>query len=68
MSARWLDLVDPTREEVLATLPLHVDPEVVEALATRPTDGRPPRPILESHGADVFGVLLAARRFRTRIA
>ena len=61
MSARWLDLVDPTREEVLATLPMQVDPEVVEALVARPADGREPRPLLESHGAYVFGVLMAAR-------
>jgi magnesium transporter len=61
VSARWLDLVDPTREEVLATLPTQVDPEVVEALAARPADGREPRPLLESHGSYVFGVLMAAR-------
>lgn len=61
MGARWLDLVDPTRAEILATLPIHVDPEVVEALAARPVDGREPRPLLESHGAYVFGVLMAAR-------
>jgi magnesium transporter len=61
VSARWLDLVDPTREEVLGTLPIHVDPEVVEALVTRPADGREPRPLLESHGAYVFGVLMVPR-------
>ena len=61
MSARWLDLVDPTREELLATLPIQVDPEVVEALASPSKDGREPRPLLESHGTYVFGVLVAAR-------
>ena len=61
MSARWLDLVDPTAEELLSSLPVHVDPEVVEALAARPGDGRGPRPLLEGHGAYVFGVLLAAQ-------
>jgi magnesium transporter len=61
VAARWLDLVDPTREEILATLPLSVDPEVIEALAARPADGREPRPLLEAHGPYVFGVLLAAR-------
>ena len=61
MSARWLDLVDPTREELLGALPGHVDPEVVEALAAHPGDGREPRPLLEGHGAYVFGVLMAAR-------
>jgi len=61
VTARWLDLVDPTRDELLRTLPVAVDPEVVEALAERPVDGREPRPMLEVHGAYIFGVLLAAR-------
>lgn len=59
--ARWLDLVDPTRGEVLGVLPVHVDPEVVEALAARSDEGHEPRPLLESHGAYVFGVLVAAQ-------
>jgi Mg2+ and Co2+ transporter CorA len=58
--ARWIDLVDPTREEVIGVLPVHVDPEVVEALVARSDEGREPRPLLESHGAYVFGVLTAA--------
>jgi Mg2+ and Co2+ transporter CorA len=58
--ARWIDLVDPSREEVLAALPVHVDPEVVEALAAPLGEGREPRPVLEGHGAYVFGILIAA--------
>ena len=61
MNVRWTDLVDPTREEVLAALPVQVDPEVVEALAARPSGPRAVRPLLEGHGAYVFGVLLPAR-------
>jgi magnesium transporter len=61
VTARWLDLIDPTSDEVLAVLPVHVDPEVVEALAARPGKGREPRPVIEGHGAYVFGVLMAAR-------
>jgi len=60
VDVRWTDLVDPTREEVLAALPVHVDPEVVELLATGSAGGRQPRPLLEGHGAYVFGVFLAA--------
>jgi magnesium transporter len=56
---RWLDLVDPTREELLAALPARVDPEVVEALTARHEEGREPRPLLEGHGAYAFGVLVA---------
>ena len=61
MAARWLDLVDPTREEVLAALPVQVDPDVVEMLAAHPGDGREPRPVIEGHGAYAFGVLMAAQ-------
>ncbi len=60
MTARWLDLVDPTKDELLATLPVPVDPEVVEALAERSAGGHEVRPLLEGHGAYVFGVLVAA--------
>jgi magnesium transporter len=58
--ARWIDLVDPSREDVLDALPVHVDPDVVEALATAAGDAREPRPLLEGHGAYVFGILVAA--------
>jgi Mg2+ and Co2+ transporter CorA len=61
MSARWLDLVDPTREELHSALPVHVDPDVIEALVTTPGEGRSPRPAIEGHGAYAFGVLVAPR-------
>jgi Mg2+ and Co2+ transporter CorA len=60
MGARWVDLLDPTREEVLAALPVQVDPEVVEVLAAEDT-GHEPRPLLEAHGASIFGVFVATR-------
>lgn len=61
MAARWVDLLDPSREEVLSALPLHVDPDVVETLASPALSDREPRPMLESHGSYVFGVLVAMR-------
>src|SRR5262245_733826 len=57
MSDRWIDLVDPTREELLHALPAAVDPDVVEQLLEKPVDR--PRPLLEGHGPYVFGVLVA---------
>ncbi len=60
MSARWLDLVDPAHEELLASLPGGVDPDVVDALLA-PSTGREPRPLLEAHGSYVFGLLVAMR-------
>jgi len=61
VGANWVDLVDPTREELSYALPGYVDPEVVEALAAPHSDVREPRPLLEGHGAYVFGVLVAMR-------
>jgi len=58
VSARWLDLVDPSRTEVDAALPAGADPDVLEALATPSIPGREPRPLLEDHGSYVFGVLV----------
>ena len=58
MSARWLDLVDPSRAEVDSALPAGADPDVLEALATPVVPGREPRPLLEDHGSYVFGVVV----------
>ncbi len=58
MGARWVDLVDPTREELLDALPVPVDPEVVEALTAHP-GVRGPRPLIESHGSYAFGIFVA---------
>ena len=62
MGARWIDLVDPTRDELLAALPGRVDPEVVELLASPPRREREARPVFEGHGGYVFGMLVAAQQ------
>jgi magnesium transporter len=59
--ARWIDLVDPTREELLDSLPEDVDTEVVERLASPPRAGLEPRPLLEGYDRYVVGVFLDAR-------
>ena len=70
MAARWLDLLDPTREELRSALPPQVGPDVLEELAAE-TDGRP-RPLLEAHAGYAFGVFVSilpdpeADRFVTR--
>ena len=61
MAARWVDLVDPSREEVLQALPAQVDPEVIEVLVSPTGTGPEPRPLLEAHGTCVFGVFIALR-------
>jgi magnesium transporter len=57
VSARWIDLLDPGRAEIEAVLPAGIDPDVLEELAA-PAREREPRPVLEDHGAYVFGVLV----------
>jgi magnesium transporter len=57
VTARWTDLLDPTREELLAALPNDVDPDEVEAMLAEPLDR--PRPRLEGHPDYVFGLLVA---------
>ena len=60
MAARWLDLVDPAKDELLRALPPGVDPDVVEVLLAPASDGVRVRPLLESHGGYVFGIFLEA--------
>jgi magnesium transporter len=56
--AEWIDLIDPTEEQVREAFPHELEQSVLEALTT-PTDpdGRT-RPKLRGHGGYVFGVLL----------
>jgi magnesium transporter len=57
---RWIDLLDPTREELLADAPVALHPRALDRLLERPEAEHEPRPTLESHGDYVFGVLLVA--------
>ena len=54
--ARWIDLLDPSRDELLAASPVDLHPRALDLLLG--VDEHEPRPTLESHGAYVFGVLL----------
>jgi len=60
VSGRWIDLLDPTHEELLGALPPGVDPDVVDVLATRTPVIREPRPFIEGHGGYVVGVFVDA--------
>ena len=58
--SNWIDLLDPTEEELRAHLPASLDPRVVEELL-RPAQPEPSaRPLLKGHGDYVFGILLPA--------
>lgn len=58
MATRWIDLLDPTADELRAALPVQVDSDVLDALAA-PAGRREARPRVEARGAYVFGVLVA---------
>jgi magnesium transporter len=57
--AHWIDLLDPTRDELLRALP-PLDPGVLDELDAPAATGLALRPLLESHGSYLFGILVAA--------
>src|SRR5688500_7918455 len=57
---RWIDLLDPTLEEIVADAPVELHARALDRLVARPESDHEPRPTLESHGDYVFGVLLVA--------
>jgi magnesium transporter len=57
--ARWIDLLDPSREELLAATPVRLHPRAIDRLAAPARPDQEPRPTFEPHGDYVFGVLLA---------
>jgi magnesium transporter len=56
--ARWIDLLDPSRDEVVAASPAALHPRALERLTAAPREDQEPRPTFEPHGEYVFGVLL----------
>ncbi len=57
---RWIDLVDPTEEELRAELPENVHPTALRQLLAPHTHDDEPRPRVDSHGDYILGVLLLA--------
>jgi magnesium transporter len=55
---RWIDLLDPSREELEARLPAEVHDRALDQLLAPAQHADDPRPKLESHGDYVFGILL----------
>jgi Mg2+ and Co2+ transporter CorA len=63
VATHWIDLVDPTRDEILGAIATPLDPDAVEMLAAPAGDGRSARPLLEGHGTYVVAVLAYPRAF-----
>ena len=58
MAATWIDLLDPTAEELRAHAPRELEETALELLLAPPQHDDEPRPTLQGHGDYVFGVLL----------
>ncbi|HEX6789132.1 MAG TPA: magnesium transporter CorA family protein [Gaiellaceae bacterium] len=61
MAATWIDLLDPTHDELKAKSPRELEETALELLLANPQHDDEPRPTLQSHGDYVFGVFLLAR-------
>jgi magnesium transporter len=59
--ARWIDLIDPSPDEVRANLPADIHPTALELLLAPAVHDDEPRPRIDSHDTYVIGILLVAR-------
>jgi magnesium transporter len=60
MAATWIDLVDPTADELRAKAPRELEETAIERMLAAPEHEDEPRPTLVGHGDYVFGVFLVA--------
>jgi magnesium transporter len=60
MGATWIDLLDPTAEEVREKAPRQLEETAIEQMLAPPQHEDEPRPTLQGHGTYVFGVFLVA--------
>jgi magnesium transporter len=60
MAGTWIDLLDPTPEELRAKAPKELEDTALAQLLAPPQHEDEPRPTLQGHGDYVFGVFLIA--------
>src|SRR5947209_8470259 len=60
MAATWIDLLDPSADELRAKAPRELGETALELLLADPKHEDEPRPTLQGHGDYVFGVFLLA--------
>ncbi|MBA3735351.1 MAG: magnesium transporter CorA family protein [Actinobacteria bacterium] len=58
--AEWIDLIDPSPEELREKLPREIHESALELLLRPATHEDEPRPTLRGHGEYIFGVFLVA--------
>ena len=56
--AEWIDLIDPSPDELRGKLPREVQESALELLLASPEHGDEPRPTLQAHGDYIFGIFL----------
>jgi magnesium transporter len=61
MAAKWIDLLDPSAEELRAAAPRELEESALELLLATPEHEDEPRPTLRGHGEYVFGIFLLPR-------
>jgi magnesium transporter len=61
MAATWIDLLDPTEEELRANAPKELQAPALELMLTHSRHDDEPRPTLQGHGDYIFGVFILAR-------
>jgi magnesium transporter len=60
MAATWIDLLDPTPEELREHAPRELEETALARLLAPPEHADEPRPTLQGHGDYIFGVFLLA--------
>ncbi|HVS84509.1 MAG TPA: magnesium transporter CorA family protein [Gaiellaceae bacterium] len=60
MAATWIDLLDPSPDELRAKAPRELEETALDRLLAPPEHEDEPRPTLQGHGDYVFGVFLVA--------
>jgi magnesium transporter len=58
--AEWIDLLDPSPDELRAQLPTDVQESALDLLLAPAEQAHEPRPTLQGHGRYVFGIFLVA--------
>ena len=58
--AEWIDLIDPSPDELRAKLPRELQESALELLLAPARHSDEPRPTLQAHGDYIFGVFLVA--------
>src|SRR6266853_1867691 len=61
MAAKWIDLLDPTADELRAQCPRELEESAVDVPLKKPEHDDEPRPTLRGHGRYIFGVFLLAQ-------